>query len=36
VPQLDSLSFTEQEFGMMTSSESKVVSYVSSLYFVKD
>lgn len=36
IPQLDSISFTDQVFGMMNSPESKVVSYVSSLFFVKD
>ena len=36
IPQLDSISFTEQVFGMMTSPESKVISYVSSLFYVKD
>ena len=36
VPQLDSISFTDQVFGMMNSPDSKVISYVSTLFFVKD
>ena len=36
IPQLDSIHFGEQEFGMVTSSESKVVSYVSSCLFLKE
>ena len=36
IPQLDSISFTEQVFGMTTSPESKVISYVSSLFYVKE
>lgn len=36
IPQLDSIRFNEQEFGLMTSSESKVYSYVSPLLFIKE
>ena len=36
IPQLDSVRFNEQEFGLQTSSESKVTSYVSSYFFVRD
>lgn len=36
IPQLESISYSKAEFGLMTSSESLVYTYVSSLYYIKD